>query len=63
MLTTRKLFFFEEIACLLSFLIQNILPIRFFLEDGFDGWKNREVIQIAALKIDEKLEVSKTAQT
>ena len=34
-----------------------------FLEDGFDGWKNREVIQIAALKIDEKLEVSKTAQT
>ena len=31
-----------------------------FLEDGFDGWKNREVIQIAALKIDEKLEVSET---
>ena len=27
------------------------------LEEGFDGWKNLEIIQIAALKIDEKLEV------
>ena len=27
------------------------------LEKGFDGWKNREIIQIAALKVDESLEV------
>lgn len=28
-----------------------------FLEEGFCGWQNREIIQIAALKIDDKLEV------
>ena len=27
------------------------------LEDGFNGWKNREIVQIAALKVDENLDV------
>ena len=28
-----------------------------FLEEGFDGWKNREVIQIGALKISDDLQI------
>ncbi len=27
------------------------------LEEGFDGWKNREIIQIAAIKVDDDLNV------
>ena len=26
-------------------------------EEGFEGWKNREIIQIAALKVNDSLEV------
>lgn len=28
-----------------------------FLEEGFDGWKNREIIQIGALKISDDLQI------